>query len=86
MAGNFRQTISRDEIGIILRRNATSATPLEPNKLTSLLRNHGIETKKVHHKGRKTWGVHVLWKASKEILNEIERELGITKPKLRRAK
>lgn len=80
-----RQTITRDEMGILLRRCVGNAVPLEPNKLTSMLRQNGIETKQVRHNGKKTYGIHVVWRISPEIMKEIEQELG-AKPKLRRAK
>lgn len=79
-----RQTLSRDDMGVILARNV-GKTPREPNKLTSLLRHQGIETKQIRHKGRKTYGIHVLWHVSPDIMKEIEETFG-AKPKLRRAK
>ncbi len=80
-----RQTITRDDMGIILRRCVGNAVPLEPNKLTSMLRQNGIETKQIRHNGKKTYGIHVVWRVSPEIMREIEQELE-AKPKLRRAK
>ena len=80
-----RQTLSRDDMGVILRRNV-GRIPQEPNKLTSLLRHNGIETKQVRHKDRKTYGIHVHWKVSPEIQAELEQAFSTTKPKLRRAK
>lgn len=84
-----RQTLSRDEIGIILQRNV-GGIKKEPNKLTSLIRHYGIETKQVRHKpadGRKVYGIHVTWRVSDEIRAELEAEFGEeSKPKLRRAK
>lgn len=80
-----RQTITRDEIGVLLRRCVGNAIPLEPNKLTSMLRQNGVETKQIRHNGKKTYGIHVVWRVSPEVVKEIESELG-TKPKLRRLK
>jgi len=80
-----RQTITRDELGILLRRCVGNAIPQEPNKLTSLLRQNGIETKQIRHNSKKTYGIHVVWRMSPEIIKEIEQELG-AKPVLRRAK
>ncbi len=80
-----RQNVSRDEMGIILRYNVSKAIPNEPNKLTSLLRQHGIETKQLRHKGRKTYGIVTVWKMSSEIRKEVEASVG-ARPKLRRAK
>lgn len=80
-----RQTLTRDDMGIILRRCVGNAVPLEPNKLTSMLRQNGIETKQIRHNGKKTYGIHVVWRVSPEIMREIEQELE-AKPKLRRAK
>jgi hypothetical protein len=79
-----RQTLTRDDMGIILKR-CVGNVPLEPNKLTSLLRNNGIDTKQVRHKNRKTYGIHVVWQISPEIRKEME-EVLIGKPRLRRAK
>lgn len=83
--GHYKQSLSRDDMGIIFRRNVGN-TPTAPNKLTSFLRNNGIETKKIHHKDRKVYGIHVIWKVSDEIMKELEQEFGDKKPKLRRAK
>lgn len=80
-----RQTITRDDMGIILRRCVGNAIPLEPNKLTSLLRHNGIETKQIRHKNRKTYGIHIVWRVSPEIMQEVEQELN-ARPKLRRVK
>lgn len=85
MNEGVRQTITRDEMGILLRRCVGNAVPLEPNKLTSMLRQNGIETKQVRRNNKKTYGIHVVWRISPEIIKEIEQELG-AKPKLRRAK
>ena len=80
-----RQTITRDDMGIILRRCVGNAVPLEPNKLTSMLRQNGVETKQIRHNGKKTYGIHVVWRVSPEIMKEMQQELEL-KPKLRRAK
>ena len=81
-----KQNLSRDEMGIILQYNVGNVRT-EPNRLTSLLRHNGIETKQLRHRGRKTYGIHVDWKMSDEIREEAMASLGIgTKPKLRRAK
>lgn len=79
-----RQTLSRDEMTIILQYNVGNIRP-EPNRVTSLLRHHGIETKQLRHNGNKTYGIHVDWKIGDELRAEIEEEL-FGKPKLRRAK
>ncbi len=79
-----RQTLSRDEMGIILQRNVGGIAQ-EPNKLTSRLRQNGIETKQIRHKGRKTYGIHVVWHIGEDIRREVEAEV-LGRPKLRRAK
>ena len=48
-----KQTLSRDEMAIILQYNVGNIRP-EPNRVTSLLRHNGIETKQLRHNGTKT--------------------------------
>lgn len=73
-------TLSRDEMAVILAYNVGNIRP-EPNRITSLLRHNGIETKQLRHNGQKTYGIHVKWKMSDEIRAEINE-----KPKLRKVK
>lgn len=77
-------TLSRDEMAIILQYNVGNIRP-EPNRITSLLRHNGIETKQIRHKGNKTYGIHVDWVVPTELLNELKQ---IIKPsaKLRKIK
>ena len=81
---NPNMSLSRDEMAIILQYNVGNIRP-EPNRITSLLRHNGIETKQLRHNGVKTYGINVTWKISDDIRNEIE-ELLNAKPKLRKIK
>jgi hypothetical protein len=79
-----RQTLSRDEMGVILSYLVGNIR-IEPGKITSLLRQHGIEVKQVRHKGRKVYGIHVIYRISDEVRAELEEVLA-GKPRLRRMK
>lgn len=79
-----RQTLSRDEMALILQYNVGNIRP-EPNRVTSLLRHNGIETKQVRHRGKKTYGIHVEWKISDEFRAELESSLKLV-AKLRKVK
>jgi hypothetical protein len=75
-----KTNISRDEMLIILQYNVGNM-PQTPNKFTSLLRHHGIETTQLRRNGMKTMGMAVEW----EISDELRKEFG-TKPALRKVK
>lgn len=62
--------LSRDELQLILQYNVGNMPPT-PNKFTSLLRHHGIETKQVRRNGIKTYGIDVRWVISDELRAEI---------------
>ena len=79
-----KSTLSRDEMAIILQYNVGNIRP-EPNRITSLLRHNGIETKQVRHNGKKTYGIHVDWKISDEFRKELIDEFQ-PKSKLRKIK
>ena len=74
-----KMTLSRDEMAIILQYNVGNIRP-EPNRITSLLRHNGIETKQLRHNGQKTYGIHVEWKISDELRKDIE---AVVSPKTR---
>ena len=76
--------LSRDEMAIILQYNVGNIRP-EPNRITSLLRHNGIETKQIRHNGTKTYGIHVDWKISEEFRKELIEEFQ-PKAKLRKIK
>lgn len=79
-----KMTLSRDEMAIILQYNVGNIRP-EPNRITSLLRHNGIETKQLRHNGQKTYGIHVEWKISDELRKDIEAAVR-PKTKLRQIK
>ena len=79
-----KTTLSRDEMAVILQYNVGNIRP-EPNRVTSLLRHNGIETKQLRHNGTKTYGIQVEWRISDELRPEIEAAVG-GKPKLRKIK
>lgn len=80
-----KTTLSRDEMAVILQYNVGNIRP-EPNRVTSLLRHNGIETKQLRHNGSKTYGIHVEWHISDELRPEIEEAVNGGKPKLRKIK
>lgn len=84
MLENTKTTLSRDQMAVILQYNVGNIRP-EPNRITSLLRHNGIETKQIRHNGVKTYGIHVEWVVSDELRAEILGEV-IAKPKLRKIK
>lgn len=77
-------SVSRDEMGLILQYNV-GGIKTEPNRLTSLLRHNGIDTKQIRHNGVKTYGIQVQWTIGKELREEVV-EIISPKLKLRRAK
>jgi hypothetical protein len=79
-----KMSLSRDEMAIILQYNVGNIRP-EPNRITSLLRHNGLETKQLRHNGKKTYGINVEWKISEEIKTEIN-ELLNPQQKLRKIK
>ena len=79
-----KMTLSRDEMAIILMYNVGNIRP-EPNRITSLLRHNGVETKQIRHNGKKTYGINVEWMMSDEIRDEITLMLN-PKSKLRKIK
>lgn len=72
-----KMTLSRDEMAVILQYNVGNIRP-EPNRITSLLRHNGISTEQLRHNGKKTYGIHVEWKISDELREEI---VGVVNPK-----
>lgn len=68
-------TLSRDEMLLIFQYSVGGISD-RPNKFTSLLRHHGIETKQIRRNGQKTYGITVKWKISKELREEL-----LTNPK-----
>ena len=78
------RTLSRDEMGLMLQYNV-GGIKTEPNRLTSLLRHNGIETKQLRHNGTKTYGIQVQWTISKELREEVIESIN-PKLRLRRAK
>jgi hypothetical protein len=78
-----RNALTRDEMQLILQYNVGNM-PEKPNKFTSLLRHHNIETKQGRRNGQKTYIFDVEWKISDELRAEL---LGTpTKSKIRKIK
>ena len=67
---NPSRTLSRDEMGLILQHNVGNIRQ-EPNRLTSLLRHNGIETKRIRHFDKNTYGIKVEWKVSEDVNKEL---------------
>lgn len=76
--------LTRDEIYVILQYNIGNI-PESPNKLTALLRHHGIVTKKIWMNGSSQMGLDLKWTMSDELRKELHSKFNST-PKLRRMK
>jgi hypothetical protein len=70
----FPNKLTRDELQIILQYNVGNM-PTAPNKFTSLLRHHSIETKQIRKGERKTYGIDVDWQVDPEFRLELETQL-----------
>jgi hypothetical protein len=68
---NPNQVLTRDEIGLILQFNVGKITETN-NKLTSLLRHHGIVTKRIRKNNILTYGIKINWRTNKELIADIK--------------
>lgn len=54
---------TRDELGVVFE-HCCGGTPRSPNKLTSMLRHHGITTKRMKVENGSFYGFEIVWKTS----------------------
>lgn len=66
-----KNVITRDELLVILQYNV-GAIPSSPNKLTSLLRHNGINTRRIRKHNQLTYGMEVEWKIPDWLCDEIK--------------
>lgn len=69
-----KNTLSRDEMLLIFQYNVGGISD-RPNKFTSLLRHHGIETRQGRRNGQKTYLIDVDWKISDDLRSELQQTL-----------
>lgn len=88
--GKQRANLTRDELCVIFRYRVGDTVPESPNKFTTYLRHHHIDTKKVWKTGRAFYGASISWKQTPEwmakTLKSLQPPPGGNVTSMRRAK